>query len=110
MDHLEILRVLGDEPSREWADDELGKLAQVSPETIRPRLQELDQLGLVRCRNDGEGLICQYGPRTEELQKKLERLLVLYQQRPVTMIRMIYDRSANALRNFADAFRLKSKE
>lgn len=109
-DQLEILRVLGDEPNREWVDPELAKQVQITPETIRSRLHELKQLGFIRCRSNGDRLICQYGPQTVELEKKLQQLLVLYRQRPVTMIRMIYERPANALRNFADAFRLKSKE
>lgn len=110
MDHLEILRVLGDEPGREWVDEEVGMQAQVTPETTRTRIQELSQLGFIRCRTDGERFVCQYGPHTAELEVKLQKLLDLYRQRPVTMIRMIYDRPATALRNFADAFRLKSKE
>lgn len=110
IDHLEILRVLGDAPNREWTDSEVETQAQVRPERTRTCLKELEQHGFIRCRLEGAQLICRFAAHTPELEKKLQQLLFLYRQRPVTMIRMIYERSANPLRDFADAFRLKSED
>lgn len=102
--------MLGEDPSREWIEDEIRKQAQVSAGAIRSHLQELEQRGLLRCRLSETQFYCQYGPHNLDLEEKIGRMLLLYRQRPVTMIRMIYERPANALRDFAAAFRLRSKE
>ena len=37
----------------------------------------------------------------------MERLLQSYKERPVTMIKFVYDKATSHLRTFADAFRIK---
>jgi hypothetical protein len=44
------------------------------------------------------------------LQELVDRLLQLYRERPVTMIKMVYERAKDPLRKFADAFRLRKEE
>jgi repressor of nif and glnA expression len=110
VEQLEILRVLGENPASQWIDEEIRKAAQVSAESIRGQLQELQQRGLLRSWTAENAVYCQYGPHSAELESKVARLLELYQQRPVTMIRMVYDKPAASLRNFADAFRIRGKE
>jgi hypothetical protein len=110
VEQLEILRILGEDPAREWTAEDIGKLAQVSVESIRIKLQELQQRGLLRCRVEETALFCQFGPHTQDLDDALRRLLTLYRQRPVSMIRLVYERPASSLRDFADAFRIRSKD
>ncbi len=110
VEHLEILRILGEDQTREWIDYEIGKQAQIAAETIRDHLQYLEQRGLLRCRTNETGVVCQFGPHSTDLADKVTRLLELYRQRPVTMIRLVYERPSASLRDFADAFRIKNKE
>lgn len=110
LEQLEILRVLGEDRVREWPDDEIGKQVQSAPGKITMHLNALEARGMLTCvRRDGR-VFCRYGPQSPELEPQILRLLELYEQRPVTMIRMVYERANNALRNFADAFRLKKEE
>jgi DNA-binding IclR family transcriptional regulator len=110
VEQLEILRILGEAPTREWSHEEIVGHVQVSPEAAQSHLQALEKSGLLRCRRTPDGTYCQYGPHTQELENKVRRLLEVYQQRPVTMIRLVYERPAASLRDFADSFRLRKKE
>lgn len=110
VEQLEILRVLGEDPSREWSSDEIREPAQVSPDSIRTHLQALEARGLIACRYSESQVFCQYGPHSKALDENVQKMLDLYRQRPVTMIRLVYERSSAALREFADAFRLGKKE
>jgi DNA-binding IclR family transcriptional regulator len=109
VEQLEILRVLGEVPTREWSDDEIRGQAQVSTESIHIHLQALQERGLLRCGRDGERIYYQYGPQSAELEEKVRQMLELYRQRPVTMIRMVYEQPATSLRNFANSFRFRKE-
>ena len=110
LEQLEALRILGDDPEREWRDDEIAVQIQSMPETTLRHLSVLEGRGMVRCvRREGR-LFCTYGPQSPELEAQVRRLLEIYRQRPVTMIRMVYERPPNVLRAFSDAFRLRREE
>ena len=49
---------------------------------------------------------CRFGP-VPDLEQTVDRLLQCYKERPVSMIRSVYDKAAAHLRTFADAFRIK---
>lgn len=107
VDQLEILRVLGADPEREWRPADLARDVQTPPEAIIPHLTALHGRGLLVKFTRGSEVFCRYGPNTPELEAKVRRLLQLYQERPVTMINMVYARARDALRSFSDAFRLR---
>jgi DNA-binding MarR family transcriptional regulator len=109
VEQLEMLRVLGEVPDYEWAAAELAGRLQVQPQAVAPHLAALDSRGLLVSAKRGADLFCRYGPRTPELEEKLGRLLQLYKERPVTMIRMVYARAKEALQTLADAFRLRKE-
>jgi hypothetical protein len=88
----------------------MAREAQTTPAAMASHFALLHSRGLLRSERRMETEFCRFGARTPELQEKLDRLLELYRQRPVTMIRMIYDRASGALRTFADAFRLRKQE
>lgn len=110
VEQLEILRVLGESPSRELTDDEMQRLAQVSADSIQSHLQVMNECGLIRCRTEGSTVLCRYGPHSAELESNVQRLLEFYRRFPVTMIRLVYKRSTTSLGDFADAFRFRNKE
>jgi hypothetical protein len=110
IEQLELLRVLGEHPAREWSDTELGGSVQVAGDTLEAHLAALHNRGMLsRIRRD-EKYCWKYGPATADLEAKVRRLLEVYSQRPVTMIRLVYQRPASALRVFSDAFRLRKGE
>lgn len=50
-----------------------------------------------------------YHPATSELRRAVELLAIAYNQRPVTLVRLVYHRPS-AAQSFADAFRLRKDE
>jgi hypothetical protein len=110
IEQLELLRVLGENPAREWSDVELGGSVQVAADSLHAHLAALHTRGMLsRIRRD-EKYHWKYGPASADLEAKVRRLLELYGQRPVSMIRLVYQRPASALRVFSDAFRLRKGE
>lgn len=110
LEQLETLRILESDPTRQWKATAIAREVQASPEAMAAHLAALHARGLILLQGREANASCQYGPRTPELERAVARLLELYQQRPVTMIRMVYDRAGAALKTFADAFRLRKKE
>jgi hypothetical protein len=109
VEQLEILRVLGEDPAREWAAADLAQAVQAQPQTIGPHLIALQGRGLLATATRGTDLFCRYGPATPELGDMVSRLLQAYRERPVTMINLVYARARDSLRSFADAFRLRKE-
>ena len=110
IEQLELLRVLGEHPAREWSDAELVGSVQVAGDTLEAHLAALHTRGMLsRIRRDDK-YYWKYGAASADLEAKVRRLLELYGQRPVSMIRLVYQRPASALRVFSDAFRLRKGE
>ncbi len=110
LEQLETLRILGGDPARQWSAAEMARETQTSPEAMDSHLAALSARGLLTTEAREGTLYCRYGTRSAELDEKLRRLLELYRQRPVTMIRMVYEKASQTLRTFAEAFRLRKKE
>ena len=50
-----------------------------------------------------------YEPATPALRRAVELLAIAYNERPVTLVRAIYDRPS-AIQSFADAFRIRKED
>lgn len=48
-----------------------------------------------------------YAPASEELRRHVETLATAYEERPVTLVRLIYALRDDKIHSFADAFRLR---
>jgi hypothetical protein len=109
VEQLEILRLLGENPEKEWNSTTLAQEAQTQAKTIASQLTHLQARCLLTTMLRGKEVFCRYGPSTPEIETRLQHLLQVYQQRPVTMINLVYARAQAALRTFADAFRLRKE-
>ncbi len=109
IDQLEILRVLGEARDKEWDVDVLAVAVQAEPPAVRAHLAAMHARGLLAMTTQGAGHSCRHGARTPELEDMIGRLLRIYQERPVTMIKMVYERARDPLRAFADAFRIRKE-
>lgn len=109
VDQLEILRVLGEDRQKEWSAAGIAREVQVQPKAIGSHLTALHARGLMVLTTRDTGLFCRYGPATPELEERMNRLLQVYRERPVTMIKLVYVRAREVLKTFADAFRLKKE-
>jgi len=110
LEQLEILRVLAEDPGREWAATELAGAIQAEPATAAKHLAALGGRGLITQTTAGAESAGRHGARTPELAAKVEALLSAYRQRPVTMIKLVYERANERLRAFSDAFRLRKED
>lgn len=109
VDQLEILRILGEDPGREWATADLAREAQCRPDDAAAHLAALHGRGLVSRVERGGNVVGRYGPATPDLERRLGLLLAMYRERPVTLIKLVAARANAALRAFADAFRLRKE-
>jgi hypothetical protein len=109
VDQLEILRVLGEDPRREWCGSALVQEVQTRSQTIGQHLSALQARGLLVIESQGSELCCRYGASNPELENMIGKLLRVYRERPVTMINLVYAKARRDIQSFADAFRLKKE-
>jgi hypothetical protein len=109
IDQLEILRVLGEGPGREWTAAALVAEVQGPPDDMAGHLAALAARGLIAADRAGGEAAWRYGPATPEIDAMVRQLLQCYRERPVSMIKLVYAQAADPLRAFADAFRLRKK-
>jgi DNA-binding MarR family transcriptional regulator len=109
MEQLEILRILGETPGATQAVRELARLAQIQESAIAGHLTAMEQRGLLKTQTVDASAVCCYAPRTPEIGQLVQRLLQFYNERPVTLIRLVYARTDPRLKAFADSFRLRKE-
>jgi hypothetical protein len=110
IDQLEILRVLGENPTREFTAAVLAATISADPAAVATHLSAMHGRGLLTAETRGGEPVARYGPATAALGDLVGRLLQHYKERPVSMIKLVYDRAKDPLRSFADAFRLRPPE
>ncbi len=108
MDHLEVLLLLRDDAPRALATSDIVERTKRPAEFIDTSIQDLVAGGLV-AEDQGQGgrREYRYNPRSEPLRHAVDELALMYNERPVTLVRAIYDRAPTPVASFADAFRLR---
>ena len=110
IDQLEILRILGEDRQKEWDSIALAAEIQSNPRAVRAHLASMHARGLLVTTARGVDLSCRYGPSSPELEAMIPRLLQVYRERPVTMIKKVYERARDPLQALADAIRIRQGE
>jgi DNA-binding IclR family transcriptional regulator len=105
MDHVEVLMRLH-EADRELSEAEVVASARLGGEAVTKALRGLVDAGLVRL--DAEQHTYRFAPNSAD-RPAVEELAQLYHQRPVTLVRLVYEMPSTRLRTFADAFRLRDE-
>lgn len=85
---LEVLRVLAADPAKEWTASELGRAVQASTRDVAHHVANLEAQGLL-CVRRNPGFFCRYLPTTAKGEELVRGLLEAYNERPVTMIRIL---------------------
>lgn len=104
MDHVQTLLHLRTTPDGSYAHD-LAAVLGLDAAKVSRALDDLVSAGLA-AREPGTGLY-RWIPHADAAAGAVAGLELLYRTRPVTLVRLIYDRPPAALRSFADAFRLR---
>lgn len=103
-DHLEILMRMYDAPERAFTRDDLRQTTHIAERSLQRCLDELTDSGIIRRAESGTW---QYGPKNVQDRHALDQLAQMYNQRPVTLVRLVYERPSAPLKSFSDAFRLR---
>lgn len=104
MDHLEILMRLHEQADHAFTRAELQRLCHVDEKTVTRCLADLRGTELVRQTGADS---YQYGPRTVADRQDVDGLALMYHQRPVTLVKLVYEQPSTPAKSFADAFRLR---
>ena len=106
MEQVEVLLLLARSAARSLGVDEIKRELRLEATADLSRtLSRLEASGLVAV-DAGPPARYRYAPASAEARSAVELLAVAYNERPVTLVRMIYDRPS-PVQSFADAFRLR---
>jgi hypothetical protein len=106
VDAAELLILLARDAERRYSLAELidaMRPTMLSEAAARRHLAHFETNGLVASAGDAY----RYSPATPALESAVRALTKVYNERPVTLVRMIYAPKDDKIRSFADAFRLK---
>ena len=102
MDHVQVLHHLYSASAAAHAP-EVARAVGLDAAVVARTLRDLADAGLVAY---DPATATYVAPETPD-DGAVRQVLALYDTRPVTLVRAIYDRPVAALRSFADAFRLR---
>jgi len=105
LDHVAVLLELNSHPDDVLSAGDIAPLIRINERIAEGVLLELERASLVLTEAGGFRIA-----PTREMREILPRLNELYNTRPVTLVRAIYDRPSNAATSFADAFRLRKED
>lgn len=110
MVHIEVLLLLAKDPSRSW--DAAAAAAQVhsTPELAAAALVDLESARLAAAEPGSDPLSYRIDTRDDMAATAVASLREMYDRRPVTLIRAVYERPPSAITAFADAFRVRPPE
>ncbi|MDQ3520043.1 MAG: hypothetical protein M3466_16780 [Gemmatimonadota bacterium] len=109
MDHVQTLLLLHRTAPQEWEPAAIAREITVQPELVDLSLRDLTASGLVSEIGVGDSQRkFAYAPADEALRRDVDELAAMYNERPVTLIRAIYDRPPEPAVTFADAFAIRS--
>ncbi|MDP1913282.1 hypothetical protein [Brevundimonas sp.] len=99
---LETLFLLRRPPAASWSPERLVTELRASAPLVNDCIQRLQQAGLI-LETDGS---FSYAPASPRLGALCDELEAVYRERPVAVVNTITSRRPDALRGFADSFRL----
>ncbi|HUF66366.1 MAG TPA: hypothetical protein VMM17_10380 [Gemmatimonadaceae bacterium] len=105
IDEIEVLLAVFAKRGELMAPASVSAAAQKPEPVAREHLKQLAGRGFVVHHASDDAY--SYPVRAAEVDEAIEQLSRMYHQRPVTLIRALYDRPSTAVLSFADAFRLR---
>jgi len=108
MDHVEVLLLLHKRDPEALSTDDIVRESGRPVELIANALNDLSTGGLASSAPGASGVESfRYDPQSESLRSVVNDLAAMYNERPVTLIRAVYDRPAQPVLSFAEAFRVR---
>lgn len=108
MDHVHVLLLLQRTSPQEWDAAAIADDVKMAPEVVDVSLEDLAASGLVAATDGAAGRPqFSYAPSSDALRRDVEELASMYNERPVTLVRAVYDRAPEPAASFADAFTIR---
>jgi hypothetical protein len=105
---LETLLMLHADSAREWEPADVAKALYTSPEVCAALLADLARRGFLQ--SSAQPLRYRYQPTDSNLDRLIGELNLLYQERRVAVITLIYSKPVSNVQTFADSFRLRREK
>lgn len=109
VDQLDLLVLLFNSPQTEWSVAAASQMLHCPEPVAQTALDRLCADGFLSVRATPTK-VYRYTPIDGALGQSTQEMVDAYRERPVSVIRRVYEQKADPLRVFADAFKLKSKE
>lgn len=106
VEQLEVLLLLARTPGRPWTADAVSLELRTSPASAEQRLASLARTGMLV----DEPPAYRFDESDVDRVGIVRELADIYAERRVTVIGLIYSKPLDAIREFAEAFRLKDKK
>lgn len=105
MARAEVLLAVHGDGNRAWRAEEVASQLRIAVDVATTHLDALARSQLVDV--VGKPPAYRYAPARPALHAAVEELRLAYDTRPVTLVRALYERPPQAVRSFADAFRIR---
>jgi hypothetical protein len=106
VEQIEVLMFLREHRAKAWDATAVSRELRSAPESVAKRLKDL-QLRKLIVQESLPDLSYRYLPQSEKLGQLVDALAEEYRTRRFTIINLIFSKPADALRTFADAFKIK---
>jgi hypothetical protein len=103
LETLDVLLLLQSSRPRAWTARQVSDEMRSSPLAVESALQALLGRGLLAT----DGTAFSFHPRSADLDEKTSRLAACYREKRTAVISTIFSKPNEAVRSFAEAFRLK---
>lgn len=109
MEEIEVVLLLAAEPAGLTLDEIRRRLRLPASNLPLPSIARLVQQRLIACEETAAGSRYSYAVTDAKLRRAVDLLRVAYNERPVTLVRLVYNRPS-AAQTFADAFRITKED
>jgi hypothetical protein len=106
---LELLLLLRQGSARSWSSFDLARQLYVTPDVCTGIVADLERRGFV-LRDAADNSLIRYRSGGAEFDQLIDQLAVLYHQRRVAVITLIYSKPIKKVQTFADAFRIRREQ
>ena len=108
MEEVEVLLLLAGTTEAFTSEEVRERLRLSAPSMTLSALARLETNGLITAEGTDNPRY-RYSPESAEMRAAVDMLAKAYNERPVTLVRLVYNRPTRA-QNFADAFRLRKDD
>lgn len=104
IERLEVLILLQKSPEQAWTAESVNQELRSNIKWVQSHLEVLTRLKILTC---DDKINYQYSPVTPELNSLCMSLAQLYKEKRVMVINLIYNQSAERIKDLADAFKIR---